>query len=213
MGLSVWKTIGVRWMIAMCVMALGAGCLSGPGSDSGDGGAQGDGDSSGDGDGDGSGGGETAGVSNDILLGELTQEQTTELCMHFDSRLQFDDSRGCCVANGVYGEMSGQICEEVIAECEADPSLFDCQSEDEGESSDCANEPPPTCEGDTTVGEVAACLNDLVAEQTALFEGLDCSTTIEEFETLGESEVMPESCDVVMANCPEVLMGPDDMQP
>ena len=188
--LMTWKRI-VPLASAAALMVPATGCLGGGG----------------DGNGDGSGGGfANAGVPNTTLVNDLTMEQTVSLCMHFDAVTDFDISRPCCVGRAIEGAEAGAgACEDLLADCEADPSTFGCDSGD-GEPSNCEGETPPECTGDPTVGQLAACLEDFSAEVNAVFDGLDCDTTMAEIEALSNSEPeMPASCETVMKDCPDVF--------
>ena len=125
MGLMTSMGMGGRMLATVCIATLSVGCMGG--DDSG-----------------GGGGNTTAGVSGNTLAGELTQEEITSLCMHFDDKFaDFDDSYGCCVGTAVGSQMNPESdpCEDVLAACQADPASFDCQSD--AMPDDCTD-PPPT---------------------------------------------------------------------
>lgn len=172
----------------VCVAMLATGCI---GSDGG-----------------GGGGGTVAGVSGTKLVNDLTQEDTTALCMHFDEQgSSIDNTHGCCVATGVYTAMQPDqgSCEEIVAACDGDPAASSCDSGED--PADPCTDPPPTCDGEITVNQVKKCLDDFVGAQEALLGGLNCETTVAEFEALDTEMEMPASCDVVMDSCPEILQG------
>jgi len=179
-----------RLLVAMTFAMLGSACIGG-----GDGGG---------------GGNSTAGVSNSTLVGELTQEEANGLCMHYDSMLNFDSSRGCCVGNAIYGSMDGtDSCESILADCEADPASFECDEDESGSDSDDCNDPPPTCEGDVTVGVLSTCLDDMAAQQQMQLDSLGCDTPAEELDNFGDADP-PASCDAVLSACPGLFSGDDD---
>jgi len=110
--------------------------------------------------------------------------------------------------------MGGSVedCEAATAACLAEPSEDTC---------DMAVEDVAEC--DATLGELEACLNDMVAHFTDLSGKIACDTPMEDLPTEEDMSATPPACEVIDEKCPGffdeeveveddslVDMGPDE---
>lgn len=156
----------------------------------------------------GGGGASTAGVSNSKDVGTLTQEESAAVCKHVSAQIaEVDQVTFCCAASGLAAEATGTgTCADIVGMCEASPADFDCAPEADTSAEDCETDPPPTCDAEVTVAQLADCVDAQVAALDEILSSVTCDSTVADLQGVeGQVSETPTACQLVEDNCPGLL--------
>ncbi|MDC0667914.1 hypothetical protein [Nannocystis radixulma] len=161
-----------------------------------------------------------SGLPEDKEVSELTATEQVQLCeagsAYAHREITEDDLiRAECSFEGIVDSVtesdgSVEACNEARDECLTSPE--DVGEPEEGES--CQPGDWSTCK--TTVGELDACIEEIVTDLKAFYELFDCAN-IERFKDEGmpQEPERGEACSRVQSECPDFFPGdtPSELKP
>lgn len=145
------------------------------------------------------------GVSGDQRVIDLSEEEARDVCHavqgKFD-RVGRASQKITCIGNKFVAGHDEAVCEANLDECTSGPLdrafTLDCDAPGGGQGK---------LEGcDITVGELNACVDELLRAAEAGAAKVDCSSTREDLQSAFAAEEPPESCSNVAKRC-DALAG------
>jgi hypothetical protein len=158
--------------------------------------------------------------SNSKVASSLSEAEAIEACEKATAKMESqatggDDKHLICLTAGLiakaFSNDSVDVCNQAYDECmTAEPEEGNGMGDGES-GDDCADTYEDLQDCDATLGEIEACLNDMMAAGEAANEqlkGLSCSSSQEELEAvMNEEPDEPASCTTLNKKCPDLLGG------
>lgn len=137
---------------------------------------------------------------------DLSEGDLRELCKAGLEGLREGYGSTLCSLMGLIQDLSGQgSCEDARKACLNE--TFDTSSCDEGETN--------TLDCDITVGEIEACMNDVLQLAQDLLPDITCSTDLQDLQDINVDDLedldTPASCKKIEDNCEELDLGFDGL--
>lgn len=148
-------------------------------------------------------------VPDDTPVSELTVTDMQQICLQALTQVQGATYDLQCIIAGLSAKYSGEgTCEEARSSClaenagelsEIEQSCYEIDESSLGDLQSC----------DVTVGEYERCVNAALAVLDAVFGQVNCSSTPEQLQGLGEPD-LPAECVVLEQKCSALGLGDDD---